>query len=130
VQTAIEADARFKASDVEFKLPKPSYTIDTLTYLNEKYPKHQFVVIMGSDSYRNLHRWKNYEQLVKNYQMIVYIRPGFDVPDNIYNATILNAPLLDISSTTIRENIKSGKSIQYLVSDPVFEELTKNGYYK
>lgn len=130
VQTAIEADTRFKASDVEFKLPKPSYTIDTLTYLSEKYPTHQFTVIMGSDSYCNLHRWKNYEQLVKNYSIIVYNRPGFEVKENIYNATVLNAPMLDISSTTIREQIKNGKSIEYLVSDPVFKELSDNGYYK
>jgi nicotinate-nucleotide adenylyltransferase len=130
VQTAIEGDSRFKASDVEFKLPKPSYTIDTLTYLSEKYPSYQFTVIMGSDSYSNLHRWKNYELLVKNYSIIVYNRPGFEVKDNLYNATILKAPLLDISSTTIREHLKEGKSIQYLVSDAVFKELTENGYYK
>jgi nicotinate-nucleotide adenylyltransferase len=130
VQTAIEPDSRFKASDVEFKLPKPSYTIDTLTYISEKYPTYQFTVIMGSDSYGNLHRWKNYELLVKNYSIIVYNRPGFEVKDNLYNAIILNAPLLDISSTAIREQLKDGKSIQYLVNDAVFKELTENGYYK
>ncbi len=130
VRTAVEGDNRFKATDVEFKLPKPSYTIDTLTYLTENYPQHQFTVIMGSDSYSNLHRWKNYEQLIKNYSIVVYNRPGFIVKENLYNANILNAPLLDISSTTIRENIKNKKSIKYLVSDLVFEEITINSYYK
>jgi nicotinate-nucleotide adenylyltransferase len=85
---------------------------------------------MGSDSYSNLHRWKNHQLLVKNYSIIVYNRPGFEVKDNLYNATILKAPILDISSTTIREQLKDGKSIQYLVSDTVFKELTENGYYK
>ena len=130
VQTAVENDDRFMVSNVEFKLPKPSYTIDTLTYLSEKYPMHQFVVIMGSDSYTNLSRWKNYEQLVRDYSIIVYTRPGFEVRENPIQATIVNAPLLDISSTIVRETIKQGKSIKYLVSEPVFDELTKAGYYK
>ena len=130
VRLAVENDTRFNASDVEFKLPKPSYTIDTLTYLSEKYPKHQFTVIMGSDSYTNLSKWKNYELLVKHYSIIVYNRPGFEVEESQYNATILNAPLLDISSTLIRQQIKAKKNIKYLVPDPVFDELMNNKYYK
>jgi nicotinate-nucleotide adenylyltransferase len=130
VRLAVENDIRFNASDVEFKLPKPSYTIDTLTYLSEKYPKHQFTVIMGGDSYQNLNKWKNYELLVKEYSIVVYNRPGFEVKENQYNATILNAPLLDISSTLIRQQIKSKKNIKYLVPDTVFEELMNNKYYK
>jgi nicotinate-nucleotide adenylyltransferase len=82
VHLAIEDDLRLKASEVEFKLPRPSYTIDTLTYLQEKYPQHEFSVIMGSDSFQNLPRWKNFEQLVKNYAFIIYNRPGFEVKDN------------------------------------------------
>jgi len=78
-QLAIEDDAQIKVSDIEFKLPKPSYTIDTLTYLQEKYPQHQFYVIMGSDSFQNLPKWKNFEALIKNYQFIVYRRPGFEI---------------------------------------------------
>ena len=96
VRLSVENDSRFIVADVEFKLPKPSYTIDTLTHLTEKYPQHQFTIIMGSDSYSNLHNWKNYELLTKNYSIIVYTRPGFEVKDNKYAATILNAPLLDI----------------------------------
>lgn len=129
VQLAIENDNRFKVSDVEFKLPKPSYTIDTLTYLSEKYPNNDFKVIMGGDSFQNIEKWKNYQLLLRNYSIIVYNRPNFDVKPQ-KNVEIVNAPLLDISSTYIRECIKEKKSIKYLVSEPVFEEITLNNYYK
>lgn len=131
VQLAVEGDAQLKACDVEFKLPRPSYTIDTLTYLQEKYPQHQFLVIMGSDSFQNLPRWKNFELLVKNYSFIIYRRPGFEINDS-YGAQvqILDAPLLEISATNIRHAIKAGQSVRYLLSDAVREEIEKTGYYK
>ena len=109
---ATENDSRFKASDVEFKLPKPSFTIDTLTYLSEKHPKHQFFVIMGSDSYQNLNKWKNYELILSNYSIIVYNRPNYEINEQKEGIFVQNAPLLDISSTLIRNNIKQGKSIK------------------
>ena len=84
---AIEDDTQLKVSDIEFSLPKPSYTIDTLTYLQEKYPQHEFSVIMGADSFQNLPKWKNFETLVKNYQFIVYRRDGFDIT-NDYGARV------------------------------------------
>ena len=131
VRLAVEDDLRLKASEVEFKLPRPSYTIDTLTYLQEKYPQNEFSIIMGSDSFQNLPRWKNFEQLVKNFPFIIYKRPGFEVTDH-WGAVVkvLNAPLLQISATEIRENIKSGKTIRYLVPDKVQEEIEMNHYYK
>lgn len=131
VRLAVEDDLRLKASEVEFKLPRPSYTIDTLTYLQEKYPQNEFSIIMGSDSFQNLPRWKNFEQLVKNFPFIIYKRPGFEVTDH-WGAVVkvLNAPLLQISATEIRENIKSGKTIRYLVPDKVWEEIEMNHYYK
>ncbi len=132
VQLAIEDNPQLKASDVEFKLPKPSYTIDTLVYLEEKYPNHQFSIILGGDSFSNIGKWKNADVLLKNYQLIVYQRPEFaptNSPAN-KNITVLNAPLLDISATTIRQYIKQGKSIQYLVANKVREEIDKNRYYK
>lgn len=131
VHLAIEDDLRLKASEVEFKLPRPSYTIDTLTYLKEKYPQHEFAVIMGSDSFQNLPRWKNFEQLIKNYSFIIYNRPGFEVKDQL-NArlTILNAPMLELSATEIRETIREGNSIRYLVPDKVREEIERCNYYK
>lgn len=127
---AIEGDDRLLVSDVEFKLPRPSYTIDTLTYLKEKYPQHEFSIVMGSDSYNNLSRWKNYGLLIKNHSFIIYKRPGFEV-DLSYGGriTVLNAPLLDISATAIRKLIKEGKSIRYLLPNNVAEEILLNRYY-
>ena len=131
VHLAVEEDPRLKTSDVEFKLPRPSYTIDTLTYLQEKYPQHEFSVIMGSDSFQNLPRWKNFESLVKNYPIIVYKRKEFEVIDNFgANVILLEAPMLEISATEIRDNIKNGKTIRYLVPEKVRDEIEQNSYYK
>ncbi len=131
VHLAVEEDPQLKASDVEFKLPRPSYTIDTLTYLQEKYPQHEFSIVMGSDSFQNLPRWKNFEQLVKNYAFIIYKRPGFAITDTYGAAvTLLDAPLLQLSATEIRNTIKLGKSVRYLVTEKVREEIERNSYYK
>ncbi|SJZ65233.1 nicotinate (nicotinamide) nucleotide adenylyltransferase [Sediminibacterium ginsengisoli] len=131
VRLAIENDPQLKVSEIEFKLPRPSYTIDTLIHLQEKYPKHTFSVIMGSDSYQNLPRWKNASLLMNQYRIIVYMRPGFPVEETEgVNLVQLNAPLLDISSTIIRNTIKSGKTIRYLVPDNVRAEIESNHYYK
>ncbi len=128
---AIEGEKNLKVSNVEFNLPKPSYTIDTLIYLEEKYPEHQFAIIMGSDSLLNISKWKNYQALLKNYSIYIYKRPGFTIDEtNITNLHILDAPLLEISSTQIRKLIKEHKSIRYLVPDMVLEEIEKYGYYK
>lgn len=132
VQVSIEDEPALRASDIEFRLPKPSYTIDTLTYLTEKFTSHEFCVIMGSDSYQNLPEWKNYRQLLNKYAVYVYERPGFK-PDNLYeNADIyfLKAPLLEISSTYIRKIVREGKSIRYLVPEKVRLEIEQNGYYR
>ena len=130
-QLAIEEDDQIKVSDIEFKLPKPSYTIDTLTYLEEKYPQHQFYVIMGSDSFQNLPKWKNFEALVKNYQFFVYRRPGFEITEK-YGAdvTYLEAPMLELSATLIRNNCKDGITIRYLVPEDVRLEIERNNYFK
>jgi nicotinate-nucleotide adenylyltransferase len=131
VRLATEDDPQLRISDVEFKLPKPSYTIDTMTYLEEKYPHHQFSIIMGSDSFQNLPKWKNFEVLLKKYTIIIYQRPGQEVKSLLpLSASILEAPLLDISASLIRRNIKEGKSIRYLVPDKVREEIEQGGYYK
>ena len=131
VKLAIEDEKCLKASDVEFKLPKPSYTIDTLIYLSEKYPEYEFSVIMGSDGFQNIEKWKNYEQIINNYTIYIYMRPGFEVT-NKYGDNIIQvkAPLLEISATEIRKNIKAGKSIRYLVTDIVMKEIQEKGYYK
>ncbi len=130
VNLAIDDETSIRSSDVEFKLPRPSYTIDTLTYLKEKYPQHKFSIIMGSDGFQNLPKWKNADLLVKEYPFIIYKRPGFEVTDT-WNADVqvLDAPMLDISATFIRNNLKEGKSIRYLVPDKVREEIERNNYY-
>ena len=131
IDLSIEGEKKLKTSNVEFKLPKPSYTIDTLTYLDEQYPRHQFSMIMGSDSFSNIKRWKNYEVLLKNYHIYIYERPGFKVaanPDS--RITLLRAPLLEISSTHIRELLHLKKSIRYMVPDIVKEEIELHHYYR
>jgi nicotinate-nucleotide adenylyltransferase len=131
VQTALEGETKIKASNIEFKLPKPSFTVDTLSYLKEKYSQHEFAIIMGSDSFCNLTKWKNYTVIVKNNPLYIYERQGFRI-NNELNATIhiLQAPLLQISSTHIRELIRQKKSIRYMVPDSVKEEIEGNGYYR
>lgn len=128
---AVEGENDIKISNIEFGLPKPSYTIDTLTHLLEKFPSHKFSVIMGSDSFCNIEKWKNYKTLLANYELLIYKRPGFDISET-YGAklTILDAPLIEISSTHIRELIKNKKSFRYLVPDIVKEEIERNNYYK
>jgi nicotinate-nucleotide adenylyltransferase len=131
VQQALEGEKNLKASDIEFHLPKPSYTIDTMCYLEEKYPQHVFSIILGSDGLQNIERWKNGAVLASRYSFYVYQRAGFEI-NNPLNATlhIINAPLLQISSTYIRKLIKEGKSIRYLVPEKVKEEICLYRYYK
>jgi nicotinate-nucleotide adenylyltransferase len=131
IRAAIDGEKYLRATDIEFKLPKPSYTIDTLTYIREKYPQHEFSIIMGSDSYNNLLRWKNYEQLLKDTEILIYIRAGFEQIPVYTGARVktLEAPLLQISATHIRNTLKEGKSIRYLVPDVVKEEIERNHYY-
>jgi len=131
VNLAIQKSVGLKALDIEFRLPKPSYTITTLTYLREKYPQHTFSIIMGSDSLQNLDKWKNADQLMQNFPIYVYLRPGFPITNTkIRELHTLTAPLLEISATHIRELIAHGKSIRFLVPDIVCDEIESAGYYK
>lgn len=132
VKLAIEGEEkRFRASNIEFELPRPSYTCDTLAHLREKFPQEQFSVIMGSDSFQNLHKWKNVSTIVTNHEIYVYTRPGFEPVNSIApNAHVLKVPLIEISSTQIRQLIAEKNSIRYYVPDAVYEEIEKAGYYK
>jgi len=132
VQLAIEPEPKLKASDIEFRLPQPSYTVNTLAYLQEKYPTNEFAIIMGSDSFENLSKWKNYEFILQHCPIYVYRRPGHEVVNNFTQGriSIMDAPLLQISATHIRNNIRHGKSIRYLVPDKVLLEIERNGYYR
>jgi nicotinate-nucleotide adenylyltransferase len=131
VRLAIEDDRRFRASDIEFRLPRPSYTSDTLSYLSDEYPEHEFSLILGSDSLMNFEKWKNFSHILDRYQVTVYARPGFkvrtDLPGSISRC---EAPLLEISSTRIRDMVAKGQSIRYFVPETVREEIEKSHYYR
>jgi nicotinate-nucleotide adenylyltransferase len=130
VSKAIENDNRMKASDIEFHLPKPSYTVTTLAYLKEKYPEYEFSIIIGSDSFQNLGKWKNSETIVRNYRLFVYKRPGFEIANNPgAQIEIMDAPLLEISATYIRELVRQNKSIKYLVPESIEQEIQNNRFY-
>lgn len=131
VHLAIGDNPKLSVSDIEFSLPKPSYTIDTLTYLKEKYPNKIFYLIMGGDNVPTLPKWKNSELLIENYKIYVYKRPGSELGPlaSHPNITSVEAPLLDISSTHIRQLIKERKSIQYLVPDAARLEIERSSIY-
>jgi len=133
VNRAIKNDNRFRASNIEFSMPKPSYTIDTLAYLQEKYPDHSFNILMGSDNLESFPKWKNFEMIVKNYGVIVYPRPGYDsskIP-NFKTVTVAEkAPLIEISSSFIRKAIKEGKDIRHFVPLNAWEYLDEMNFYK
>lgn len=137
VRLAIEDDNRFKASSIEFNLPRPSYTINTLAYLNEKYPKVEFSLIIGLDNLATLHKWKNYETLLKNYKLYVYprIHSNEPVPTGAVSAAhssvmLTDAPVVELSSTFIRQAISEGKSIRYMVPPQVGEYINQMHFYE
>jgi nicotinate-nucleotide adenylyltransferase len=132
VNLAIGDDNRFRASDVEFRLPKPSYTINTLAVLTEKYPDYHFSIIIGSDNLESLPKWKNYETLTENYGIIIYPRPGFKAENKPSgkNYIFTEAPLMEISSSFIRNAIREGKNIRHFLPAGVFDHLDKMNYYK
>jgi nicotinate-nucleotide adenylyltransferase len=125
IKTAIGENDHIAASDIEFNLPVPSYTIDTLTYLNEKYPHHIFSLIMGGDNLYSFHKWKNYELLLERHKILVYKRPTHEVPEiaSHPNIQIFDAPMLNISSSYIRSEIESQRSIRYLVPDSIYDSV-------
>ena len=130
VQTALEGEIKLKASNIEFKLPKPSYTSNTLVYLKQNYPHHDFSIIMGSDGFQNIEKWKNAAYILDNHKIYIYKRPGYDII-NTFGAdiTILDAPQLEISSSFIRKQISLKKSIRYYVPDSVQKEIEREQYY-
>jgi nicotinate-nucleotide adenylyltransferase len=132
VKISIEENPKLRASDVEFSLPKPSFTVDTLAFLREKYPEHNFILIMGGDNLASFHLWKNYEAMLAQHLIYVYKRPKIELGqfEKHPNVKIFDAPMMDISATMIRENIQNGKSVRYLLTDVVREEIEKSRLYK
>lgn len=132
VRLALEDDPRFRVSDIEFKLPTPSYTIDTLAYLEEKNPGHEFQLVMGADQLRTFQKWKNASLIISNYHRLIYPRPGVD-PESLLsvpNASIVNAPLMEISSSFIRQAVKDGKDIRHLVPAPAYNYMREMHFYE
>jgi nicotinate-nucleotide adenylyltransferase len=132
VRLGIGDNPKIEASNVEFGLPQPSYTVDTLAFLAEKHPDKEFALIMGGDNIATLHLWKNYDYLLAHYDIYVYQRPGSDLGDLAQHprVRVCTAPLLDLSATYIRECIRTGRSIRYLVPEPVWEYLEGSSMYK
>lgn len=133
VNLAIERAENLRSSTVEFSLPQPSYTIDTLIHLREKYPTADFVLIMGSDNLQSLKKWKNYEIILRDYRVLVYPRPDYPTPlewTQHASVTITDTPLMEFSSTFIRKAVKDGKNIRYFVPDKVLEFIESKGLYR
>jgi nicotinate-nucleotide adenylyltransferase len=138
VERAIGKNDKFRVSDIEFKLPKPSYTIDTLTYLKEKYPKKNLSLIMGEDNLLTLEKWKNYKELIEYYEFYVYPRSG-EKSDNRHKIKTLfkkgkihfvEAPRIEISSSFIRQAIKQGKDVRYYLPEPVYTYIKEMHFYE
>ena len=143
VQVALEGNPKLKASNIEFGMPKPSYTIDTLTYLQEKHPEHSFSLIMGEDNLRTFHKWKNYDEILKKYTIYVYPRAlteqeKLEQEDTIVNNQLENhpsitkcdAPVMKVSASFIRKAIKEKKDVRYLLSEPVYNYVTEMHFYE
>lgn len=139
VRVAIEDNPRLVASNVEFGLPQPSYTINTLAHLEEKYPEQEFCLIMGEDNLRSIHKWKNYEELLKNHEVFVYPRvrqeneaPEDEIPLPIPETAIrrIDAPLMNISASFIREAIRNGHDVKYMLTEPVERYVREMHFYK
>ncbi|MBD0723741.1 nicotinic acid mononucleotide adenylyltransferase [Flavobacterium sp. L1I52] len=131
---ATEDYPKLKPSDIEFKLSQPNYTVNTLVHLEEKYPSHEFSLIMGEDNLKSFHKWKNYEAILEHHNIYVYPRISSEVENvelkNHPKVHLIDAPVVEISSTFIRNNIKSGKNIRPLLTEKVWEYIDHNLFYK
>jgi nicotinate-nucleotide adenylyltransferase len=141
---ATEDYPKIKPSDIEFKLTQPNYTVNTLAHLQEKYPQHTFSLIMGEDNLKSLHKWKNYDVILQNHEIYVYPRISSELDTSLkgelakQNLTyknhpkihIIDAPIVEISSTFIRANIKNKKNVRPLLPSKVWEYIDHNNLYK
>lgn len=134
VQLAVENYKKIKANDIEFKLPQPNYTVHTLAHLSEKFPQHHFSLIMGSDNLNSFHKWKNYDFILEQYQLLIYPRIADAQPDTAFlnhkNVKLVKAPVIEISATMIRQMIKEKKEIRPLVPTKVWEYLDQMNFYQ
>ncbi len=131
---ATEDYPKIKPSDFEFKLPQPNYTVNTLAHLQDKYPNYDFSLIMGEDNLKTFHKWKNYDTILENHAIYVYPRISSESENHEFKnhpkINLVNAPIVEISSTFIRENIKNKKNVQPLLPAKVWEYIDHNNLYK
>lgn len=134
VRLATEDYPKIKPTDIEFKLPQPNYTVNTLAHLSEKFPQHEFSLIMGEDNLKSLHKWKNYEYILQHHDIYVYPRVSEEGENELLKnhprIQIIDAPVVEISSTVIRDNIKKNKNIRPLLPQKVWEYVVHNNFYK
>lgn len=138
VELAINGNDKFRSSDIEFRMPVPSYTIDTITYLRDKYPSHEFALILGEDNLYTLHKWKNAVELVKHYPLYVYPRQEAVKPSNFTLEEVLSkarinfvdAPVMGISGTFIRNGIRAGKNMSYFLHPAVWKYISEMHFYE
>ncbi len=132
VHLAVGSDSRFRVSNIEFNLPKPSYTASTLAHLKDKHPRYDFKILMGSDNLENFHKWKNHEAIIENYGIIVYPRPGLDKTKYKPHPNIIltDAPMMDISSSFIRKAISQGKDVRFYLPPKTWEYMEEMNFYK
>ncbi|PLX06292.1 MAG: nicotinic acid mononucleotide adenylyltransferase [Marinilabiliales bacterium] len=131
VQLAIEDYPKFRVSDIEFYLHKPNYTVNTLTYLKEKYPNRKFSILIGGDNLETFHKWKNYRKILDNHKIYVYKRPGCEVKEyENSDITIVDAPQMEISSSFIRKSIKKNKDVRFFLPPKVYDYILKMGWWR
>jgi len=131
IRAEIEDNLKLSVSDIEFSMPKPSYTIDTLVRLKEDHPENEYAIIMGSDNLKNFYKWKNYEQILEDYSIYVYPRKGYEIKGfhkNIY--IIEGVPQMEISSSFIRKSIKEGKDVSYLMPEKAWKYMHEMNFYR
>lgn len=132
LELAVEGDERFEVSDIEFYMPKPSYTIDTLVRLSERYPNNEFYLVCGLDNLKRFPKWKNADVILRDYHILVYPRKGFDGGELLQHPHVhlLDAPEIEVSSTFIRNAISEGRDVRYFVPEKVYKYIDEMGFYR
>ena len=131
IKAEMEDNPKLAVSDIEFSMPQPSYTIDTLVRLKEDYSENTYALIMGADSLQNFHKWKNYEQILEDHSIYVYSRPGIEINRKHQNIHIVDGvPQMEISASFIRDSIKEGKEVSYLIPEKAWQYIDEMNFYK
>ena len=132
LELAVEGDERFEVSDIEFYMPKPSYTIDTLVRLSERYPNNEFYLVCGLDNLKRFPKWKNADVILRDYHILVYPRKGFDGGEMLQHPHVhlLDAPEIEVSSTFIRNAVSEGRDVRYFVPEKVYKYIDEMRFYK